>query len=717
LSRRLVFLSAFLAAACGHERLSSVDGALVVSSERLDFAPTWVGFPVSARFEVRNTGRVPRAAELKLDAPFSSSARVEVPGASAVEVEVRFTPLQGGDADSTLEVLSDGQTQVIALHASAQVPADCRAAQACHASSFDPVSGTCVDSLLPDDAPCSLESVCAVDARCRSGECRGVERSCDDANACTLDACEAQGGCLHVPVECPPSSDPCKVPSCDAASGCGLADAPDGTACGAADCVTAQVCMAGACKTVPVPNGFTCAGATPCQGKGVCQAQQCVQPAPAPMTPVWSYSVPQDHTLYFDGVSDVAGNLYWVECPTLGLCELVSATRDGFIRYRVGAFAPVNPWAPASGRGHLAIIDGDVVSAFDVSGVQRRRASDGSLVWSTPLGPVLAPFLKSPPTSVPARALVDDGQGGIALLAAPMWTMASEPPQFLLSLSSATGAVRWVRPFQRLDALAGDELGNLFTAGMARGDAGVWQPELRAHSAAGVEQWRTTTATWATALSVASGRMVESESTTALRRTANGAEVAAPDAGFNSVIATREAVLDATSGFQLFQPPYACCMYCSCPAQLPQLHLRNFTPASADVQWVVPVSASPYPTSSPPLVSEVLLTSQGDALYARSPNDIYAVTVHEERLEAVTPSGGLRFSCELPAPGLFDAIAYDGPAALLSDRWVIAARPVCYGCLKEPQPVIQAYDVPGYALAAKGWVAQRGNGQRSGRPR
>jgi hypothetical protein len=716
---RVILIASLLAAGCGNERLARVEGALTVQPAELELPAAWVGFSTAARFELQNAGRARRQVTLSVSPPFSTSTALTLEGGSVALVEVGFAPGTSGDFADTMQIESEGQRLQVAVHGLAQQPLDCHASAQCHQSTFDPASGACVETTDPDETPCSLGSVCVEGARCHAGACLGAELSCDDADACTTDACDPANGCLHLPLACPSPRDPCKVGACDPARGCTVADAADGTRCGPADCTTAQVCLAGACKTVSVPEGFTCAEASPCQGKGTCHSQECEQPAPAPLTPAWSYTVPQGRTLLFDGLADGAGNLYWAECPGGQSCELVSATRDGFIRFRATMPGAV---ARTPGVGLLAIVGGNVISAL--GGLEARRTTDGALVWQADLLALLTPWFHGvPPDDVSAGSIAEDGQGNVVVLAAPHsiedGTGSASP--MLVSLDAATGTLKWqVKPGAQLYALASDEVGNLFAPAAApppSGSYGQWEQLVMSWTSSGSERWRAPSSGWVTALSVAGGRIVESDSATGLKLTSSGASAQAPDGGFAAAISTREAVFDSVHGYQFFEPTYACCPMCSCPAFIPQVHLRGFGSANAEVNWQMPVDPFGYSSWSTPTVSEVLLTARGDALYARSPYSIYALPIGDARLEAVTSSGTQRFSCQLPGPAPFDAIAYSGSAALLSDRWVIASQPQCYGCVVGPQPVIEAFDVPGDALAPHGWVAQRGNAQRSGRPR
>jgi len=55
----------------------------------------------------------------------------------------------------------------------------------------------CADSDCADVA-CDDGDACTSADRCLAGACVGTARSCDDSNACTVDACDAASGCTHM---------------------------------------------------------------------------------------------------------------------------------------------------------------------------------------------------------------------------------------------------------------------------------------------------------------------------------------------------------------------------------------------------------------------------------------------------------------------------------------------------------------------------------------
>jgi hypothetical protein len=154
----------------------------------------------------------------------------------------------------------------------------------------DPASGECVARAMPDGAPCLDLDACTKGETCLGGQCGGGgEPSCDDANPCTADFCEASAGCLHQFLDvacddgnpctqgeycftgqCIPKSlsschdgNPCTDDVCDASGGCtfvsNLQPCDDGNPCTGGD-----TCAEGAC----VPGEYACGE---CDGDLDCQ--------------------------------------------------------------------------------------------------------------------------------------------------------------------------------------------------------------------------------------------------------------------------------------------------------------------------------------------------------------------------------------------------------------------------------------------------------------
>ncbi len=75
-------------------------------------------------------------------------------------------------------------------------------------------------------------------------------------------------------------------------------------------------------------------------------------------------------------------------------------------------------------------------------------------------------------------------------------------------------------------------------------------------------------------------------------------------------------------------------------------------------------------------------------------------------LSAVDPSGRIAFTCPMALPPAQNPWLFGPPPVLNGGIWIEAVN----------SSLLAAYEVPGYELASKGWVAPRGNLRRNGKP-
>ncbi|MCB9730845.1 MAG: hypothetical protein H6744_19920 [Deltaproteobacteria bacterium] len=149
-----------------------------------------------------------------------------------------------------------------------------------------------------DGVPCDPDSPCSALGTCSAGACVAsspcactVDSDCaPPSNACDgkpfCDKSGAKPVCGILPgtaIQCPTPADPCRVASCDAATGsCGSAPGPNGLVCDDGNpCTTVDTCLAGVC-TGAVP--LTCAPGGACEEAGVCDpaSGSCKYAAKAP---------------------------------------------------------------------------------------------------------------------------------------------------------------------------------------------------------------------------------------------------------------------------------------------------------------------------------------------------------------------------------------------------------------------------------------------------
>ena len=125
-------------------------------------------------------------------------------------------------------------------------PKKCLSGDACIDAKCDPLSGQCKLKAKPEGAPCDDNSSCTTTDGCKGGSCAGVIINCDDGNACTIDACKADKGCVSQQ-----STSPCS----------------DGSACTVGDVCKAGVCFAGAKKACEDGNPCTATNCDAASGK------------------------------------------------------------------------------------------------------------------------------------------------------------------------------------------------------------------------------------------------------------------------------------------------------------------------------------------------------------------------------------------------------------------------------------------------------------------
>lgn len=431
-----------LAASCRSGSVVSLTSAWDAEPAELALGDVYLGDEATAALRVRSASRARVELTLAVGAPFSVSPALVLEGGGAVEVQVRFRPTAAGDQAAWL-LLSDGaeQRSVAVRGRGLEVP-QCAASNPCRTAWFDKALGACAEATAPDGTAC--ESACLTGASCFAGNCVGAAKSCDDGDACTLDACDWAGGCTHTDVSalCPPSTNPCERAVCRPASGCGKEPAADGTVCGPTDCTTARVCMAAQCEARPTPEGFTCAPAGLCQDASTCRQQTCVAGAVRHLAERWRYA-PAGRYLFYEGTVDEAGTVYFTESSRTdpaGALELVALRRDGTVKYRVGLPGPCRYCAARL----MLDPEGDRLFAGRAGQVQARRLSDGALLWSrdTTAGRTL-------------RSPREDGGGVfstaafIALAPGVVVEQLTEGYQlhreYSIALDRATGQVAWER--------------------------------------------------------------------------------------------------------------------------------------------------------------------------------------------------------------------------------------------------------------------------------
>ena len=112
--------------------------------------------------------------------------------------------------------------------------------------------------------------------------------TCDDANACTTDACGPTGDCTHAASNpdgaCADDDDnPCTTGACDSAGRCNPTATNEGGQCAddGNEC-TDDTCAGGVCTHAPRADGSPCADGDLCNGDEICVGGACAS-GPAPI--------------------------------------------------------------------------------------------------------------------------------------------------------------------------------------------------------------------------------------------------------------------------------------------------------------------------------------------------------------------------------------------------------------------------------------------------
>jgi hypothetical protein len=686
MSRLGVGILLLLASACHPTGLGSVH-ALEVSPASLSLSSD-PGSQATATFTLHNAGQGAELVKLSVGTPFSvapSTLTLEA-GADAT-LTVTFAPPASGRFLQTLSATSVDASATVAL--TGDTP--CVSPDACHRSSRDPSTGNCVEAPLADGTACS--NACLQNATCMAGQCVGAPTNCDDGNACTLDLCNADQGCLHVDAtpSCP--SDPCHTATCDPSTGCGLAPVDDGTLCGNGECAV-QACIGGQCVARASPDGVPCGQASACQPAGVCHSGACARPPPMPLVPSWSYGLDAGERLWGPLMVDSAGQLHWLECLDNGLCDHVSFTPAGVQRFRTTLLGIRDVTAKTLITADDLLVIGIGPSLLVV------RASDGGFVWTHDF---TNDFQGTTPDCGGQKAgiypsissLADDGHGGLFVQLQSQSCSGAWNGDWTVKLDAQSGATQWQQPYLGVwltcqgsygnGRIVSDESGNAYVFdGFNGGDCsnrvtGV-PSRIAAYDGAGTSLWSEPWGfvDWPTSIF---GGVLGQESGQALSTADGGLLRTVPRApGAFGVDA-----VSSTQGTYIIEGTITG----------PGVTLRHLD-AQGTLQWSQWLDGGNYGIGDP------LLTAR-DTLVLPMASDFGTPSVSSALIE-VGPDGGIS-RCPLPA-------AEDGDyyqSVLLTGGWWISVR-------WNPWFRVDGYPVQHLEPATQGWVCPAGNPAHGGRP-
>jgi Gylcosyl hydrolase family 115 C-terminal domain/Dictyostelium (slime mold) repeat len=154
----------------------------------------------------------------------------------------------------------------------AGTPLNCSDGVTCTQDACNEATKACThqanNAACDDGQVCNGAEVCSVTLGCQSG----APLDCNDANACTADACDPTLGCQHTTVSCD-DSNACTTDSCSTTLGCqhGTVSCDDSNVCTTDSCVTSTGCQHANNTSSCADDGNACT-------TDVCAAGACTHP-------------------------------------------------------------------------------------------------------------------------------------------------------------------------------------------------------------------------------------------------------------------------------------------------------------------------------------------------------------------------------------------------------------------------------------------------------
>jgi uncharacterized repeat protein (TIGR01451 family) len=201
-----------------------------------------------------------------------------------------------------------------------------------------------VATAFATNAP-SVEASAALAVDLAAGGCRGcsTDADCNDANACTADAC-VKGSCSSTAdpactpcvadADCADDGNPCTTETCTAGTCTAVTD-PACTPCAVdaecddGDACTTDSCSAGTCAAVVDPTCSSCASDADCNDGDACTTDACVAGA-CVAAPVEGCTAnpPEDCTNGGDDDGDALADCQDPDCATLPACQQAEVCGD-----------------------------------------------------------------------------------------------------------------------------------------------------------------------------------------------------------------------------------------------------------------------------------------------------------------------------------------------------------------------------------------------------
>ena len=673
--------AALLAAGCSsNEATLDAKGEIDLEQKVIEFPRTFIGYPTQRELYVRNTGFTDIPIELALEGPFSMrSGRENVKGGAVLALPITFVPSSPRLYQGRVILTVEGAVHEVMLVAEAQTPPPCVPSAACRLVHFDPETGICHESVAPDLTACTTGNLCLENETCIGGSCVGAAVDCDAGSVCTADSCDPARGCINrdTTSSCPVPADPCKVAICDDIFGCAVADAPPGTSCGPATCAGAWLCVDGACDEYDVPDGEPCTAAC---GEGKCKAGECDRPQGDLLKLAWSYTPPDGRSLLFDGITDSAGLLYWIESRGAKL-ELVSFTTTGIERYR-----QVLGFDGSVGSRSLALEDELLlVAGLTEPVVEAHLLTDGSAPWQRDLDPEIRAVAADCPCGVVGGSITRSEPGRM-LYAAELGATAQVAGSrtFLAMLRTGSGEVAWRKLLDGAPVVPpiADAEGNLYVLLGRQGPGG--SAELIALDPAGEVRWRVPTDPEAVPLAVWDATV--HQAIDALRSAADGSAGGA--LGYDAANAATPLHGNEGSWAFTMEPDGGVLarFFDDEGAPGPTIPLFEAIATGDVLRW-----------------SEPLLSWRDTAIVSTSRKSLTGDWL--PLLLELQDDGEIRRTCELGING-----PVEGVTSLRAERWVVQAE---VGGVRQ----LRAYELPNGEPAARGWTGPAGGPAGGGHPR
>lgn len=668
---------------CGEGRVANVHEDFFVEQTRIDLGRIWVGHEHRVAIPVESRSRF----DLRLRA---GGDQHQLPAGATTTVLHLITATEPGTVEERLLISGEKHSVEVTIVAQAATVSKCTASSPCVRAFFDLQAGACVEEPLGDDTACGDENSCVANGQCRAGQCVGDAVNCDDANACTDDACSVGVGCVHADssarceatVTEPVCTDdglclePCVAAYCDPLSGCQTAAVADGTSCGPSDCATAHVCMSGVCEARAVPEGSACGADSPCQARGQCIEGTCQQAPPAVLAASWTYVPSSANAVVSRLALNEQGALVFAECATG--CVLVSLTQSGALRFRTTMtdVTGVRELALGNGRVFATTTDGELRIHHGGTGVALANVDVLAQVRAD-LNPLAATATE---TSAQLRSLAADGTGRVYVLA-QVHSLAGETSydrgSFLVALDDRQGTLLWKRKAHHFAALVVDERGHLFTGEWL----GTQSSDSKLLSLNPDGSVRYGLASFDSPLLAQGGQLLTSNGW--VYDVASGAKgVSIMMGGMGDWLAARGTSTWMVEVMECF------------PAEPSVIRVSNATGALLWRTQLDP-SMNAYVTTGP------LLTQTDSVL-------VTLTRPTEHVLTEVSSSGGISLSCALGGTS-------SPRQTLLGDQRYFVTDHESTG--SGYRSVLRAYDVPGRRPAVSGWVGPGGGPLHSSRPR